>query len=60
MLFSRLSTCSCKINLGFFKCLFEVEVILKQYDELYLKNKDIDARLFLNHDETLQPDVVPW
>ncbi|NWI90706.1 RB protein, partial [Pitta sordida] len=35
----------------------EVEVILKQYDELYLKNKDIDARLFLNHDETLQPDV---
>uniref|UniRef100_A0A8C3Y231 Retinoblastoma-associated protein n=1 Tax=Catharus ustulatus TaxID=91951 RepID=A0A8C3Y231_CATUS len=37
----------------------EVEVILKQYDELYLKNKDIDARLFLNHDETLQPDVIP-
>ncbi|XP_064264849.1 retinoblastoma-associated protein isoform X1 [Passer domesticus] len=36
----------------------EVEVILKQYDELYLKNKDIDARLFLNHDETLQPDVI--
>ncbi|NWT08087.1 RB protein, partial [Vireo altiloquus] len=36
----------------------EVEVILKQYDELYLKNKDIDARLFLTHDETLQPDVV--
>ncbi|KAL2310881.1 hypothetical protein Nmel_002560 [Mimus melanotis] len=38
--------------------LDEVEVILKQYDELYLKNKDIDARLFLNHDETLQPDVT--
>ncbi|NXU87310.1 RB protein, partial [Xiphorhynchus elegans] len=37
----------------------EVEVILKQYEELYLKNKDIDARLFLNHDETLQPDVIP-
>ncbi|NXF78258.1 RB protein, partial [Sclerurus mexicanus] len=37
----------------------EVEVILKQYEELYLKNKDIDARLFLNHDETLQPDVTP-
>uniref|UniRef100_A0A8C5JQI6 Retinoblastoma-associated protein n=1 Tax=Junco hyemalis TaxID=40217 RepID=A0A8C5JQI6_JUNHY len=36
----------------------EVEVILKQYDELYLKNKDIDARLFLNHDETLQPAVI--
>ncbi|KAI1241870.1 hypothetical protein IHE44_0005372 [Lamprotornis superbus] len=33
-------------------------VILKQYDELYLKNKDIDARLFLNHDETLQPAVT--
>ncbi|NXK95171.1 RB protein, partial [Formicarius rufipectus] len=36
----------------------EVDVILKQYEELYLKNKDIDARLFLNHDETLQPDVL--
>ncbi|NWT31879.1 RB protein, partial [Cardinalis cardinalis] len=36
----------------------EVEVILKQYDELYLKNKDIDARLFLNQDETLQPAVI--
>ncbi|KAM9301328.1 retinoblastoma-associated protein isoform 3-T3 [Morus bassanus] len=36
----------------------EVEVLSKQYDELYLKNKDIDARLFLDHDETLQPDVV--
>ncbi|XP_071407369.1 retinoblastoma-associated protein isoform X3 [Pithys albifrons albifrons] len=36
----------------------EVEIILKQYEELYLKNKDIDARLFLNHDETLQPDVI--
>ncbi|KAM6100482.1 retinoblastoma-associated protein isoform 2-T2 [Theristicus caerulescens] len=36
----------------------EVEVLSKQYDELYLKNKDIDARLFLDHDETLQPDVI--
>ncbi|XP_057281630.1 retinoblastoma-associated protein isoform X1 [Pezoporus wallicus] len=36
----------------------EVEVILQQYEELYLKNKDIDARLFLDHDETLQPDVM--
>ncbi|KAM6385979.1 retinoblastoma-associated protein isoform 4-T5 [Alca torda] len=36
----------------------EVEVISKQYDELYLNNKDIDARLFLDHDETLQPDVI--
>ncbi|KAM6288580.1 retinoblastoma-associated protein isoform 3-T3 [Spheniscus humboldti] len=36
----------------------EVDVLSKQYDELYLKNKDIDARLFLDHDETLQPDVT--
>ncbi|XP_010081769.1 PREDICTED: retinoblastoma-associated protein-like, partial [Pterocles gutturalis] len=36
----------------------EVEVLSKQYDELYIKNKDIDARLFLDHDETLQPDVI--
>uniref|UniRef100_A0A8C0EYI0 Retinoblastoma-associated protein n=1 Tax=Bubo bubo TaxID=30461 RepID=A0A8C0EYI0_BUBBB len=35
----------------------EVEVLSKQYDELYLNNKDIDARLFLDHDETLQPDL---
>ncbi|XP_010727117.1 retinoblastoma-associated protein [Meleagris gallopavo] len=36
----------------------EVDVLSKQYDELYLKNKDIDARLFLDRDETLQPDVI--
>ncbi|XP_042661821.1 retinoblastoma-associated protein isoform X3 [Tyto alba] len=36
----------------------EVEVLSKQYDELYLNNKDIDARLFLDHDETLQPDII--
>ncbi|XP_061850669.1 retinoblastoma-associated protein isoform X1 [Colius striatus] len=36
----------------------EVEVLSKQYDELYLSSKDIDARLFLDHDETLQPDVI--
>ncbi|XP_071888653.1 retinoblastoma-associated protein isoform X2 [Anas platyrhynchos] len=36
----------------------EVEVLSKEYNELYLKNKDIDARLFLDHDETLQPDVI--
>ncbi|XP_054019095.1 retinoblastoma-associated protein [Dryobates pubescens] len=35
----------------------EVEVLSKQYDELYLNNKDIDGRLFLDRDETLQPDV---
>uniref|UniRef100_A0A8C8SDG4 Retinoblastoma-associated protein n=1 Tax=Pelusios castaneus TaxID=367368 RepID=A0A8C8SDG4_9SAUR len=32
----------------------EIEDLSKQYEELYLKNKDIDARLFLDHDETLQ------
>ncbi|XP_074844023.1 retinoblastoma-associated protein isoform X2 [Carettochelys insculpta] len=32
----------------------EVEDLSRQYEELYLKNKDIDARLFLDHDETLQ------
>uniref|UniRef100_A0A8C3PHK9 Retinoblastoma-associated protein n=1 Tax=Calidris pygmaea TaxID=425635 RepID=A0A8C3PHK9_9CHAR len=37
---------------------FEMEVLSKQYDELYRNNKDIDARLFLDHDETLQPDVI--
>ncbi|NXG52803.1 RB protein, partial [Psilopogon haemacephalus] len=38
----------------------EVEVLSKQYDELYLSNKDIDARLFLDHDDTLQPDVTRY
>uniref|UniRef100_A0A674HSM2 Retinoblastoma-associated protein n=1 Tax=Terrapene triunguis TaxID=2587831 RepID=A0A674HSM2_9SAUR len=33
----------------------EVEDLSRQYEELYLKNKDIDARLFLDNDETLQP-----
>uniref|UniRef100_A0A674HUP8 Retinoblastoma-associated protein n=1 Tax=Terrapene triunguis TaxID=2587831 RepID=A0A674HUP8_9SAUR len=32
----------------------EVEDLSRQYEELYLKNKDIDARLFLDNDETLQ------
>ncbi|XP_030056343.1 retinoblastoma-associated protein isoform X2 [Microcaecilia unicolor] len=32
----------------------EVENLSKQYDELYLKNRDLDARLFLSQDETLQ------
>ncbi|KAK1168118.1 retinoblastoma-associated protein isoform X1 [Acipenser oxyrinchus oxyrinchus] len=36
----------------------EVEVFSKQYEELYLKNKDIDARLFLDNDETLQPAKI--
>ncbi|CAH2224085.1 retinoblastoma-associated isoform X1 [Pelobates cultripes] len=33
------------------------EVMSKQYEELYNKNKDIDARLFLENDETLRADV---
>ncbi|KAM9031902.1 retinoblastoma-associated protein [Sarcophilus harrisii] len=36
----------------------EVENLSKQYEEIYLKNKDIDARLFLDHDKTLQDDSV--
>nr|XP_015197395.1 PREDICTED: retinoblastoma-associated protein [Lepisosteus oculatus] len=33
----------------------ESEDLSKQYEELYFKSKDFDARLFLDHDETLQP-----
>ncbi|XP_074163812.1 retinoblastoma-associated protein isoform X1 [Sminthopsis crassicaudata] len=36
----------------------EVENLSKQYEEIYLKNKDIDARLFLDHDKTLQDDSI--
>uniref|UniRef100_A0A8B9KIQ7 Retinoblastoma 1 n=1 Tax=Astyanax mexicanus TaxID=7994 RepID=A0A8B9KIQ7_ASTMX len=32
-----------------------VETLSKKYDELYHKNKDFDARLFLDDDETLCP-----
>uniref|UniRef100_A0A8C5KDL9 Retinoblastoma-associated protein n=1 Tax=Jaculus jaculus TaxID=51337 RepID=A0A8C5KDL9_JACJA len=34
----------------------EVESLSKRYEEIYLKNKDIDARLFLDHDKTLHID----
>ncbi|XP_033027496.1 retinoblastoma-associated protein [Lacerta agilis] len=34
----------------------EVENMSSKYEEMYLKNKDIDARLFLEKDETLQYD----
>ncbi|XP_054837838.1 retinoblastoma-associated protein isoform X2 [Eublepharis macularius] len=37
-----------------FHGLPEVENISSKYEEMYLKNKDIDARLFLEKDETLQ------
>ncbi|XP_006879558.1 PREDICTED: retinoblastoma-associated protein [Elephantulus edwardii] len=32
----------------------ELDSLFKQYEEIYLKNKDIDARLFMSHDRTLQ------
>ncbi|KAI4877920.1 hypothetical protein NFI96_017412, partial [Prochilodus magdalenae] len=35
-----------------------VETLSKKYEELYHKNKDIDARLFLNDDETLSQGKV--
>ncbi|KAJ8266363.1 hypothetical protein GJAV_G00129560 [Gymnothorax javanicus] len=31
-----------------------------QYEELYLKSKDFDARLFLDHDETLQRNNIDF
>ncbi|XP_062867590.1 retinoblastoma-associated protein isoform X1 [Trichomycterus rosablanca] len=34
----------------------EVETLSKKYEELYNKNKDFDARLFLVDDETLSPN----
>ncbi|XP_036311136.1 retinoblastoma-associated protein isoform X2 [Pipistrellus kuhlii] len=36
----------------------EVESLSKQYEEIYLKNKDLDARLFLDHDKTLHADPI--
>ncbi|XP_078217390.1 retinoblastoma-associated protein isoform X2 [Callithrix jacchus] len=36
----------------------EVESLSKRYEEIYLKNKDLDARLFLDHDKTLQTDSI--
>uniref|UniRef100_G3UL03 Retinoblastoma-associated protein n=1 Tax=Loxodonta africana TaxID=9785 RepID=G3UL03_LOXAF len=36
----------------------EVESLSKQYEEIYRKNKDLDARLFLDHDKTLQADPI--
>ncbi|MEE6508616.1 hypothetical protein FKM82_022003 [Ascaphus truei] len=46
-------------SVGISSCdgLPKVEEISKQYEELYNKNKDLDARLFLDHDETLKADV---
>nr|DBA32982.1 TPA: hypothetical protein GDO54_000720 [Pyxicephalus adspersus] len=35
----------------------KVDVISKQYEEVYQKNKDIDARLFLQNDATLKVDI---
>lgn len=33
-----------------------MDTLSKQYEELYQKNKDFDARLFLVDDETLSPN----
>ncbi|XP_051732803.1 retinoblastoma-associated protein [Ctenopharyngodon idella] len=35
-----------------------METLSKQYEELYHKNKDFDARLFLVDDETLSPNKI--
>ncbi|KAM4796010.1 retinoblastoma-associated protein [Rhinophrynus dorsalis] len=35
----------------------KIENISRQYEELYHKNKDLDARLFLEDDETLRADI---
>ncbi|XP_068123831.1 retinoblastoma-associated protein [Hyperolius riggenbachi] len=35
----------------------KAEVISKQYEELYRRNKDIDARLFLEDDKSLKIDI---
>ncbi|XP_066488547.1 retinoblastoma-associated protein isoform X2 [Tiliqua scincoides] len=44
------------VGVAAFSGLPEVETLSSKYEELYLKNKDIDARLFLEKDETLQYD----
>lgn len=46
------------MNLFFFQ--LKVEDMSSKYEEMYLKNKDIDARLFLEKDETLQPENPEW
>ncbi|XP_035287972.1 retinoblastoma-associated protein isoform X2 [Anguilla anguilla] len=38
----------------------EVSELSSQYEELYLKSKDFDARLFLDHDETLQMSTIDF
>ncbi|KAI1903824.1 hypothetical protein AGOR_G00031180 [Albula goreensis] len=38
----------------------EASELSKQYEELYQKSKDIDARLFLDHDETLQINNIDF
>uniref|UniRef100_A0A670Y274 Retinoblastoma-associated protein n=1 Tax=Pseudonaja textilis TaxID=8673 RepID=A0A670Y274_PSETE len=42
------------MGIATFRGLPEVEDMSSKYEEMYLKNKDIDARLFLEKDETLQ------
>uniref|UniRef100_A0A8C5QSA3 RB transcriptional corepressor 1 n=1 Tax=Leptobrachium leishanense TaxID=445787 RepID=A0A8C5QSA3_9ANUR len=51
---SRVIEVLCKEN----ECpVDEDDILSKQYEELYNKNKDFDARLFLENDDTLKPDV---
>uniref|UniRef100_A0A8C5RRG4 RB transcriptional corepressor 1 n=1 Tax=Laticauda laticaudata TaxID=8630 RepID=A0A8C5RRG4_LATLA len=42
------------MGIATFRGLPEVEDMSSKYEEMYLKNKDIDARLFLEKDESLQ------
>ncbi|XP_026534830.1 retinoblastoma-associated protein isoform X2 [Notechis scutatus] len=44
------------MGIATFTGLPEVEDMSSKYEEMYLKNKDIDARLFLEKDETLQDE----
>ncbi|KAJ8348542.1 hypothetical protein SKAU_G00271310 [Synaphobranchus kaupii] len=38
----------------------EASELSSQYEELYLKSKDFDARLFLDHDETLEMSNIDF
>ncbi|XP_016381687.1 retinoblastoma-associated protein-like [Sinocyclocheilus rhinocerous] len=44
------------VGLSGLQVLPPIETLSKQYEELYHKNKDFDARLFLVDDETLSPN----
>ncbi|XP_044287727.1 retinoblastoma-associated protein isoform X3 [Varanus komodoensis] len=44
------------VGITAFSGLPEVETMSSKYEDMYLRNKDIDARLFLEKDRTLQYD----